>query len=118
MLTIDEEFIQKLNSANQFLSDLYVSDSPYKRKKTLTSATKEELEVLAKVLHYITNQEIPLEMGRASRFKKTKRIPLLFRTFDSINKLTEFLEKSKAKQLQILNHIGNYHLLLHALFHD
>lgn len=119
-MNMSEAFIQRLRTRNnrRFLYQLYKVPSLEKksRVKLLEHATRENIEVLIRVLRLILTKVIPVTEGHSSKIRKSGKLHHLIQHFlqdESYRVLkADTLEKKKIA----LKHISSYGPLLHSLF--
>jgi uncharacterized membrane protein len=82
----------------------------------LRKASRDQLKLLMKVIHYILNGEIHLRKEDAGRLKESKKMPFLYNHFLHATSLKETIQKPIAKQVEILGKVTVFRQLLRNFF--
>ena len=66
----------------EFLRELYQSQSVYKTKTILNSASDVKLETVIKFLHFLANGEIPIKKENFDALKSNKRLNFIKKVYN------------------------------------
>jgi hypothetical protein len=107
-------------TAKRFLYKLYklepVKRDARARARLINSASKFQLDMLLKTLHFISNGVIHLRKSQYQRARKAGKFPLLEKTLRTTKDLNVVLRQTKEAKCAFLRQFNIYRQLLYNLF--
>jgi hypothetical protein len=107
------------SSNKKFLYDLFklaANSRPRARAALLDKASKEQMKLLIKVIHYIMNGEIRLQKKDEPRLTGSRKLKYLCEHFLHRASLKKTLELPFPEQVELLSKINVYKQLFRNLF--
>ena len=94
-----------------YLYDLYSSNG-LNVSTVLGSASMLQLNIVCKILHFISVGEIPLSKEAIQKLNSSKKANFLSKTFRERKKVREFVNGSRSIKIEVLTKISKFFPLL------
>jgi hypothetical protein len=108
------------HKVQNFLSELYElqSDEKRKRDRIIDQASRENIEVLLRLLHLILTKEIPIKSTKHyAKIRQSRKMPHMLQHFQNENNFRSLKANTLENKKNVLRQITTYKELLNAIFH-